>query len=592
MDCEGTRRVARAGSMTRSLRAAAGYAARVTVLTFAALTGALAATSTVGGYPPGADPPLSYAEGFRFLTQATFGPRESDVRHLQSVGPQRWLDEQAAMKPTSARAEVEAVAAEEGRAGLGAVINGLWKQYLTSDAQLRWRVAHAWSQIFVISLVDGGVHSEPRAAAAYMDMLAEKGLGNYRDLLQAVALHPMMGQYLSHRGNQKADPSTGRVPDENFAREVMQLFSIGLYELNPDGSLRLDGKGQPIETYTQADIVGLARVFTGFSWSCPTFPSEKCFLARSPRFIGDTDSGFKPMMGYPQFHSTEEKRFLGVTIAPQKEADPQASLKVALDTLFNHPNVGPFIGRQMIQRLVSSNPSPAYVKAVADAFADNGHGVRGDLRAVVEAVLLNPEARNPRPDGGKVREPILRLTAFMRAFPMRSQSGRFAVGNPEDPGTQLGQSPLRSPSVFNFYRPGFVPPGSDIAKKGLVAPEMQLVSESSVAGYVNYMRYNIERGGVGGSGAGPTRDVQLDFSAELSKAQDVPALVQDLNERLFGGSMTPALHDLVVEAVSSVPLPASSNDGNSRGSRDAALKRRVDAAILLSVASTEFLVER
>jgi len=249
---------------------------------------------------------------------------------------------------------------------------------VSGEDQLRQRVAYALSQIMVISMADGTVGDNPRAVAAWLDMLGDKGLGNYRALIEAVSLHPMMGVYLSHLRNQKADARSGRVPDENYAREVMQLFSIGLLELNADGTPKIQG-GKEIETYTPADIAGLARVFTGFSWACPAAPASGCFYSGSSGGVSDPDRAFKPMVGYPQFHSTEVKSFLGATIPAQGTADPQASLRSALDTIYQHPNVGPFIGKQLIQRLVTSNPSPAYVKAVADAFANNGAGGRGDM---------------------------------------------------------------------------------------------------------------------------------------------------------------------------------------------------------------------
>jgi uncharacterized protein (DUF1800 family) len=406
-----------------------------------------------GGSGPATDPaaldvPASRSEAARFLTQATFGPTDADIDRVMALGYRGWIDDQFARPFTSHRATWEAADAAakavDPNAGVwqDGVINAFWKQAVSADDQLRQRVAYAWSQIMVISMQDGTVGDNPRAVAAYVDLLGEQGIGNYRSLLQGVALHPMMGAYLSHLRSQKADLRTGRVPDENFAREVMQLFSIGLYQLNADGSVQ-QGGGVPLPTYAPSDIGGLAKVFTGWSWACPEWPDNGCFFSGSANGSSDPDRGFKAMLGYPQYHSTEDKSFLGVTVAAQGRSDPDASLKAGLDALANHPNVGPFIGKQLIQRFVTSNPSPAYVGAVAAAFNDNGSGVRGDLRAVVKAVLTHPEARTMSATSGKVREPVLRLSAFLRAFPFASDTGDYRVGSTDNAGTHSG-GPIRA----------------------------------------------------------------------------------------------------------------------------------------------------
>ena len=289
-----------------------------------------------------------------------------------------------------------------------------WKQAATAPDQLRQRVKLALSEIFVISLADS--HIDTRGAASYYDVLGANAFGNYRTLLEQVALHPMMGTYLSWIANQKADPTTGRHPDQNFARESMQLMSIGLYQLNTDGTQVLNSLGQPIATYSTSDIAGLADVFTGYSWYSPKPTNNTTFNGK----IKDPDASVTSMIPYPTFHATNAKSFLGTTIAASATADPAGDLKIGLDTLFNHPNVGPFISRQLIQRLVTSNPTPAYVGRVAAVFNNNGQGVRGDLGAVVKAVLLDPEARNTAaaladPNYGKLREPVVRMANWMRA---------------------------------------------------------------------------------------------------------------------------------------------------------------------------------
>ena len=550
---------------------------------------------------PVVEKPATRNEAARFLTQATFGATDADIDRVMAVGYAAWIDEQFALPAASHRAHVEVRDAElkaasaTANAGQDQVFETFWKQALAGPDQLRQRTVFALSQIFVLSMVDDNVGINPRAVGAWMDMLGDKGLGNYRELLETVSRHPMMGTYLSHLRNQKADTRTGRVPDENYAREVMQLFSIGLVELNEDGTART-AAGSPVDTYTPADISGLARVFTGWSWACPDWPDNNCFFSGTNNGNSDPDRSFKAMLGYAQYHSTEEKRFLSATIAVQTTSDPGASLRVALDTLAAHPNVGPFIGRQLIQRLVSSNPSAAYVRDIARAWANNGSGVRGDIRAVVKAVLMHPEARRMSDSSGKVREPVLRLSAFMRAFAHTSDTGYYKVGSTDNPGTALGQTPLRSPSVFNFYRPGYVAPGTAAAARGLQSPEMQIAHETSAAGYVNFMRDNIASG-VGqfnttvGGVTRNRRDLQADYSAEIATATDAAALVDRVLGKLTYGTVPAALRADVVDAVGRITIPALTGSGGA-AAVDNAKRARVNAALLLVVAAPEFQVQQ
>lgn len=544
--------------------------------------------------------PASRSEAARFLTQATFGPTSADIDRVMTLGYGAWIDAEFAKPQVSHRATWEALDAivktanPNNSIGQDGVLHSFWKQAIAGDDQLRQRVAYALSQILVISMQDATVGDNPRAVAAWLDMLGEKGFGNYRDLLEGVSRHPLMGAYLTHLRNRKADTRTGRVPDENYAREVMQLFAIGLYELDADGSVRSSG-GVPIESYTPADIAGLAKVFTGWSWACPDWPDNNCFNNGSLNNVSDPDRWFKPMLGYPQYHSTEEKKFLSATIPVQGTADPQASLNVALDTLFNHPNIGPFIGKQLIQRLVTSNPSPRYVAAVAAKFANNGSGVRGDMKAVIKAVLTHPEARTVSTTSGKAREPVLKLSAYMRAFGYTSDTGDFKVGNTDNAGTQLGQTPMRAPSVFNFYRPGFVPPGSQAAAANLVAPELQLAQETSAAGYVNYMRDNITSGvgqfnGTVNGVALNRRDLRPDYTGELAVADNAATLVDRMSDKLMYGSMPDALKTTIRTAVETISIPAPT--GSNQGAIDTAKRNRVNAAIFLTVVSPEYQVQK
>jgi uncharacterized protein (DUF1800 family) len=562
---------------------------------------ALGADKTRGATSAAADLPASRAEAARFLTQASFGPSTADIDSLMVLGYSAWLDRQFSLPASSHRAWWEIrdalirAADPTQSAGQDQVWESFWKQAVTGEDQLRQRVAFALSQVFVVSALDGNVGGQPRALAAWLDMLGSQGFGSYRALLEAVALHPLMGFYLSHIRNQKADPLTGRIPDQNFARESMQLFSIGVLKLNSDGTPMLVD-GHTVETYGPADVAGLSHVFTGFSYACSAVNSG-CFFNGSTGGVSDPDRYFKPMMAYPQYHSTEAKTFLGVTIPAQAVADPAASLRTALDTLAAHPNVAPFLSRQLIQRLVTSNPSSTYVRDVAAVFGNNGSGVRGDLQAVVRAILLHPEAKLSSSRDGKVREPVLRLAAYLRAFPHSSDTGWWRVGNTDSVATSLGQTPLRAPSVFNFFRPGYVAPGTLSAAAGLVAPEMQLLNESSAAGWVNFMRDNLS------SGVGQTntvvngvtlnrRDLQRDWAAEMALAAQPTALVTAVTDKLLYGRPSAALSADVATAIGRISIPVLNASGSNQAAIDAAKFNRVKSALLLVLASPEFLVQK
>jgi uncharacterized protein (DUF1800 family) len=549
-----------------------------------------------------ADRPASRYEAARFLTQASFGPRDDDTELVMKLGYSTWMDRQFNVPATSHRAYWEAADAAiklvnpTGGAGQDQVWESFWKQAVNGNDQLRQRMAFALSEIFVISAVDGNLGGQPRALAAWLDMLGANAFGNYRTLLEQVALHPMMGLYLSHLRNQKPDAATGRIPDQNFARESMQLFSIGLVKLNPDGTPLLVN-GQQVETYAPADVAGLSNVFTGFSWACPAAPNNNCFLNGSNGGVSDPDRYFKPMVAYPQYHSTIAKSFLGVTIPVQTVADPVGDLKIALDTLASHPNVGPFISRQLIQRLVTSNPSPGYVSAVAGVFNNNGSGVRGDLKAVLKAILTHPESLQVSNTQGKVREPVLRLSAYLRAFPHASDTGSWKVGNTDAVSTSLGQTPLRSPSVFNFFRPGYVAPGSQSAAAGLVTPEMQLLNESSIAGWVNYMRDNLSSGvgqfnGTVNGVVFNRRDLQRNWAPEMALATRPAELASAVTDKLLYGQSAAALNTEISTSIAKITIPTLNAGGTNQAAIDTAKFNRVKSAVLLTLASPEFLAQK
>lgn len=506
-------------------------------------------------------------EASRFLSQATFGPTPEEVDRVVSIGIGAWLNGQFA-KPQKyhfmyMNAAARSLPAGTNRLGEDQFFESFWQQAVSGEDQLRQRVTFALSQIFVISYQNSTLAYNARGVANYYDMLGYYAFGNFRDLLQAVSLHPMMGEYLNALGNEKTNGA--QVPNENFAREIMQLFSIGLRQLNPDGT---DTTTPPTATYTNDDIKGLAKVFTGWSWGGP----DKSDARFNGWGTADENRDWLPMQNYPAYHETLPKVFLGVTIPANTSGE--ASLKIALDTLFNHPNVGPFIGKRLIQRLVTSNPSPAYVGRVAAAFADNGHGVRGDMKAVILAVLLDPEARAvpTSANAGKLREPVMRLANWARAFHAKSSSGRYQMGNIDDPLWGIAQAPMRSPSVFNFFKPEYVPPNTGIATANLVAPEMQITDEISVTGYLNFMRDTIA------NGTGINNDIRADYAPELALADSPDSLVNRVNLLLMQGQMSATLRSQILAAI-------NSNPGNSK-------LNKVYLAVFLTMASPEYIVQK
>ena len=502
------------------------------------------------------------ADVARFLGQAAFAANDNEIARVQSLGYTGWLEEQFAKPGSSAHWDWMAAngyAVSDNAFNFRGVDNTLWRKLMTSPDVLRQRVALAYSEIFVVSMSGLPVRWRGMMASAYMDLLTQGAFGNFRQLLEDITLSPAMGVYLNMRGNQKEDANTGRQPDENYAREVLQLFSIGLHQLNLDATPKAGPGGRPIETYTNADIAGLAKALTGWDYSGPD-ALDYAYVRR-------------PMAYFASRHSTSEKRFLGVTI-PAGSTDGPGDLKKALDAIFQHPNVGPFIGRQLIQRLVTSNPSPAYVSRVASAFNDNGAGVRGDMRAVVKAILTDAEARNvPSSDrAGRLVEPIVRLIAWARVFGVTTPTGAWTVGDHSDASTRLGQSPLRSSSVFNFFRPGYVPPNTAVGAAGLVAPEFQLTHETSGIGYANYMQAVIQ------SGIG---DIDADYTALRAVAGDASALLDKVALWFAGGQISQPTREAIITAVGSMPAATDANRGN-----------RVYATVLLVMTCPEFLVQK
>jgi uncharacterized protein (DUF1800 family) len=506
--------------------------------------------------PPPAAPPVNLGvvtqdDAARFLAQATFGPTLNDINTLVSEGYTVWLANQMALPETSHLSATRADAAAFPNTSQFPVIEqdryaAWWKVSVTAPDQLRQRVAFALSEIFVTSDVASQLTNQPEALANYYDMLANDAFGNFRQLLQDVTLSPVMGNYLNMLRNAAANPALGTAADENYAREVMQLFTVGLNLLNPDGSLQLDSAGQPIPSYDpEATVVQTANVFTGWSYNS---------TAAKPSFTGGAADWYDPMMLYPAFHDNTQKTIIGGVILPANEGGA-ADLKAELDTLFNHQNTAPFFCRQLIERLVTSNPSPGYVYRVAQVFANNGSGTRGDLGAVVKAILLDPEARSPAmladAGFGKLKEPLLRQTAVYRAFNAAAAEDRFAIFNTDN---ALGQTVLDSPTVFNFFEPNFVQPGI-LASAGLYAPEFQITTASTALSVVNNLYSSIYT-----SSSPSASTLVLDLTPLTSEATNSTALVGTVNLLFCGGNMTGATQQKILSGLAALPASAQPLD--------------------------------
>jgi len=539
---------------------------------------------------------ISQAEAARFLNQATFGATLESIEQLRADGYRNWIRKQWGKRPSSHLAYLDALGLPENQVWQLWRMGAWFTLAVTAEDQLRQRVAWALSQIWVISDESGYLHGRTRAMAHYYDLLLQQSAGNYRQLMEDITLNPLMGVYLSMFQNQRANPDTGILPDENYAREIMQLFSIGLVELNPDGTPVLDINGQPVPTYGQDDIKALARVFTG--WTRNGWDNGDGICAWWEFLYHGDDEGLLPMepcevtspsvSASYNFHDTDAKVLFSSVNFPAGQ-DARQDLAMALDVLFNHPNVGPFIGKQLIQRLVTSNPSPAYVARVAAVFDDNGQGVRGDLAAVVEAILLDDEARNghlAQPNQfGKLREPLLRQTHLWRALggvPQRYDD--YQDGNPEG---VFGQAPLRAPSVFNFYRPDYSPDGP-LQAAGLLAPEFQILGSATATSTANRFWY-LTLYNQGQWLGKPADDlnwqtgVALDLAPLAPLAADVNTLLDRLDLVLLSGQMSAGMRSILAGYLNTLPYTeAGIPDGYSR----------VLEAVYLIITSPEYAVQR
>ncbi|MBK1853692.1 DUF1800 family protein [Verrucomicrobiaceae bacterium 5K15] len=527
-------------------------------------------SSKSGGLPgSSASGTPSKRSAARFLTQASFGPTMKDTEHVRELGYEGWLDDQLAKPPTLHSSYIREIKvdhngpradqtydADPNSSSVGGsnITTAFARAAISGEDQLRQRMAFALSQILVVSRKDATLDNKPEPMADYYDIFVRNGLGNYLDILREVTYHPCMGWYLSHVGNQKADLSIGRFPDENYAREVMQLFTVGLWQLNPDGSRKLDNQGEPIPTYNNAEITELARVFTGL-W----YDSEWGWGSGG----WAEDHFMRPMVMHADYHDTETKTLLDGFVIPARAPSSENARKDiddALAHLFNHPNTPVFISKQLIQFFVTANPSPDYIQRVQAVFCDNGQGVRGDLGAVVKAILLDDEAREAKyatgdPSYGKLREPVIRTMAMARAFDLGETHPAFVWWNPEDLYAGLSfQEPMNAPSVFNFYKPSYQAPGV-IRDAGLVSPVFQIMDSYSAISFPNLMWDYLSTGFRSGW---ENRRYPLNFTAARKAAVSNEALLDHMNLLLAAGKMTAHTRGIILNALETTEL---SEDG-------------------------------
>ena len=506
----------------------------------------------------------------RFLAQATMGATIDLIQYVANIGIEAWIDEQFNIPQSEILEYIYSDIFDESRLSnyefptQDLLRFAMWQKLMTGDDLLRQRVALALSEIIVISTQTDELYSAGNGVAKWYDMLLKHAFGNFRDLIYDVTLSPTMGNFLSHAQNRKTDLILNRFPDENYAREVMQLFTIGLFELNEDGSFKLDNN-EPIPTYDNSHITELAKVFTGMTYNHNDDPDV------DPEYpIGyewtwlNAHTATVPMKMYEEEHEPGPKRLLNGYVIPAGQSGLQ-DVSDAVDHLFNHPNVGPFIGRLLIQRLVKSNPSPEYISRVTAAFNNNGSGIRGDMQAVVKAIYLDDEARNESylsdNQNGKLREPFFRYVHLFRAFNFNNPQNKFwDLGWSLE--TELRQYMFYSPSVFNFFSPDYRPPG-EMGAAGLTGPEFQLMNSYTAISIMNFWYSQFEWGGnfnvpgeyseylINDKPLPKIDQPQPDFTTELAfvNGNDIDGLINHLDLLLTYGMLSTEMRTIIKNAL-------------------------------------------
>jgi uncharacterized protein (DUF1800 family) len=576
----------------------------------------------------------------RLLTQASFGATRAEIDRVAALGPAAWINEQFAKPQVSHVTTTQDFFNNRQFEFYELMSPSVWKQFIEGDDQLRQRVAFALSQIMVVSLRNNVLLDNACGPASYMDLLGKHAFGNFRDLMKDVTLNAAMGEYLDMKKSGKVttvnNPDGSAVaftPNENYARELLQLFTIGTDELNLDGSVKKDGTGKPIPTYDESVVKGVAKAFTGWTfgadrandpdfdkpwrwlytfypdsrqvpnqttlrdiqcklWSRPMEPwtsnreqpgkydfcDAELAAGRTPNYNTCT----KPDLPPP--HDTGAKKLLNGVTLPAGQT-PMQDMDATIDNIFNHPNVGPFIARQLIQRLTASNPSGEYVKVVAKVFNNNGSGVRGDMKSVIRAILLanevRLEARTEDKYSGKLKEPVVRWVQYARAFNAKTVGGDYRfydLGTPDS----LGQDPLRAPSVFNYYSPSYLLSGQPVGTM-VTAPEFEITTTNSVAGWASFSNWGVIDGLFNNTtGADAAKHLKPDYSAYLPLAQNNPAkLIDELTLLLLSGKIEPDFRAKLIQAVERLPLDANTPP-----------MERLHMALWLIINSPEYMIQK
>ena len=520
------------------------------------------------------------ADANRLLQQASFGPTDTLVQHVMSVGASAWLDEQFsssvtqyppfpyvdATQPSScvdnSTPPITATNfCSRDNYSLFQTQLQFFQNALNNPDQLRQRVAFALSQILVTSGVE---NSRNYAMARYQQMLLDKAFGNYEDILTSVTISPMMGDYLNMANNDKPNAASGYSPNENYARELLQLFSIGLNQLQADGTSQLDQQGNAIPTYGQSEVTNFAHVLTG--WTYPAAPG----MQQSPINFNFSKTFTANLVPLASHHDSSAKTLLNGTLVPAG-LDINSDLNTAVHLVFMHPNVGPFIGKRLIQHLVNGNPTPGYVSRVAAAFNNNGMGVRGDMKAVISAILLDPEARGDvklDPGYGKLREPVLYMTTLARALNANSDGVFF-----QQQSGGMGQPLFYSPTVFNYYSPDYLVPGTTS-----LGPEFELLDTSNAITRINFANTMLFGTIAPSTTVYGATGTQLYWQALQALATDPSALADKLSQLLLNGSMSAQMKAAIVSAVNAVAASDTLT--------------RARTALYLVAASPQFQVER
>jgi len=530
--------------------------------------------------------PSSEQQAARFLQKAGFSSNPDEISHMMSMTYAEWLDDQFNKDIGQTLWDWRASARDDSVHYLYSSrgdYDGSWRDMLEGEDVLRKRMTLALLQILVVGNNGLWIAHDGWSKCDYWDVLNKHSFGNYFDLLLEVSRHPLMMTYLTSFNSRAEEEGSGHRPDENYAREVMQLFSIGLVELNIDGTPKLDDDGNEIPTYDQETVVQLARVFTGYGWHGyrdDFYPHR----AQDPVIIRTTDG--------VDWHDRQDKTFLGETIPAGTEQEE--TLRRAIEIIFNHPNVGPFLSKLLIQRFVTSNPSPGYVERVATVFNANENNERGNLRSVLSAILLDEEALAVPDESfnfmGKVREPMLRLVQWYRTFGGKSVSGEWDVGYLGSYSHGIGQLPFFSPSVFNHYYPDFAP-RDDAFGDDFVAPELQILDEVSIAGYTSYIWNILQNNGVRNS-ANTASELVCDYANETALLSNAESYVEHLNLHLCAGRLSAETVTDIASAVDDRNYTDTTGlTGNDLAGAERVNNERRNIGISLVMSCPEYLVQ-